>query len=188
MIGGLDFVMRSKVSMDSAKDKEDKCKVLLVVDLQPEFADTDGEYERILKFVRSNPGFDLVIGTKCLNPDGGPWDRYTDWVDCKDGGKPLEYAPDILMTKVGYGLDDYSRLDRDCEYYVMGYNTDACVLKIATDLFDRNFDFKVLIDYCYSSEGAETHKRGKEVLRDLMPKAILKGDIAFKMSDTLNSE
>lgn len=152
------------------------CKVLLVVDLQPEFADRDGEYERILKFVREQKGFDKVIATKCINPSGGPFERYTDWVDCKDGGKALEFDSDVVIEKIGYGLDSYDGLDRDCTYYVMGYNTDACVLKVVLDLFDRNFDFRVLVDYCYSSSSKVHHLRGLELLNDLVPLALMEGD------------
>lgn len=162
--------------MGNPDNYNEVCKVLLIVDLQPEFRDNDGEYDRILNFVRERKGFDLVIGTKCLNPDGGPWEKYTDWVDCKDSGKPLEFVPDIIMTKVGYGLDSYDKLDKECRYYVMGYNTDACVLKVVLDLFDRNFDFRVLADYCYSNSSREHHLRGLELLRDLVPGALMEGD------------
>lgn len=44
------------------------------------------------------------------------------------------------------------------------------------------------LDFVMRSKVNMDSVKDKEVLRDLMPKAILKGDIAFKMSDTLNSE
>ena len=103
-------------------------KILLVVDLQAEFADSDGEYERILNFVRSEIGnktYDRVIATKCLNRENSNFVRYSRWKKLIDGAAELEFAPDTVIEKISYGLTDYSMLPVDAHIDVVGYNTGA---------------------------------------------------------------
>lgn len=147
-------------------------KILLAVDVQPEFADSDGHYEKILEFIK-NSDFDEIVATKCTNHPNSAWEKYADWQDLMDGTKPLEFEADRVYEKIGYGMDDYSVLDRTAHYSIVGFNTGACVLKVALDLFDREYDFDVLADYCYSSNGAEHHAKGLWTLRNLMEKAVL---------------
>lgn len=146
--------------------------VLLVVDLQREFRDIDGQYERILNWVKTVKGYDKIIATKCLNSMDSPFVKYENWYDCIDSVCELEFQADKVIEKYGYGLIDYSKLSKTDTYNIVGFNTDACVLKIAMDLFDRNYDFKVLTDFCYSSNGLEHHQYGVELLQRLMSKAI----------------
>ena len=120
--------------------------VLLVVDLQREFRDTDGQYERILNWVKTVKGYDKIIATKCLNSMDSPFVKYENWYDCIDSVCELEFQADKVIEKYGYGLIDYSKLSKTDTYDIVGFNTDACVLKIAMDLFDRNYDFKVLTE------------------------------------------
>lgn len=150
-------------------------KVLLVVDLQPEFKDKDGQYERILQFVKEakNKGYDYVIGTQCSNSVDSPFMKYNNWSDCLDGCEPLDYEPDLKLNKQTYGLPSYGVLPMDNEYHIIGYNTDACVLKISMDMFDRNYDIKVLTDYCYSSSGSAQHSSGVKLLKHLMSDAVI---------------
>ena len=150
-------------------------KILLVVDLQAEFADSDGEYERILNFVKNaiaNKTYDKVIATKCLNSENSNFVRYSNWGKMIDGAAELEFTPDTVIEKISYGLTDYSILPVDAHIDVVGYNTGACVLKIALDLFDRNYNFTVLSSYCYSSSGLKHHKHGLWTLKNLMENAV----------------
>lgn len=140
-------------------------KVLLVVDLQPEFKDNDGQYERILEFVRTTKDYDRIIATKCFNLSSSPFIKYNAWNACLGEIKELEFTPSYIIGKSTYGLVDYDILDRDWEYDIIGFNTDACVFKIAMDMFDRKYDFRVLTQYCYSSNGLDSHLRGKAVLK-----------------------
>jgi len=63
-------------------------------------------------------------------------------------------------------------MGRDNMYTVIGYNTGACVMKVCLDLFDLEFDFRVLKDFCYSSDGAVAHYRGLSMLYNLVPNAV----------------
>ena len=147
-------------------------KILLAVDVQPEFADKDGNYERILKFIKDGD-YDEIVATQCVNSKDSAWVKYQDWTKLMDGAKPLEFDYDRKYEKKGYGLDDYSVLKKDAHYDIIGFNTGACVLKIALDLFDRGYDFFVLTAYCYSDSGEEHHKKGLWTLNNLLGKAVL---------------
>ena len=151
-----------------------KQEVLLVVDLQKEFKDKEGNYDRLLEYVRcAGAKYDSVIGTVCMNTPDSNFVRYGNWYDCMGYFIGLEYTPDITIVKHGYGLDDYNILSKDKHYYIMGMNTDACVLKVALDLFDKGYEFTVLGDYCASNGGLDHHVRGISLMQTLFPEAIV---------------
>lgn len=150
-------------------------KILLAVDLQKEFADKDGKYEDIIKFLKEavrGGGYDKVIATKCVNSGKSNFIRYNNWHKLVKGTSELEFEADEVIEKQSYGLVDYSMFPEDATIDIIGYDTGACVLKIALDLFDRDYDFKVLTKYCYSTGGKEHHERGVQILKDLMEKAV----------------
>ena len=146
--------------------------ILLAIDVQPEFADKDGNYPRILDFIK-NSGYDEIVATQCVNSPDSAWVKYVNWTDLMDGARPLEFEYDRKYEKVGYGFDDYSVLEREAHYDIVGFNTGACVLKVALDLFDKGYDFSVLVDYCYSANGKEHHDKGVWTLRNLLGSAVI---------------
>lgn len=148
-------------------------KVLLVVDLQPEFRDSDGQYDRILKFVRTTKDYDKIVATKCYNDVDSPFIKYDCWHDCLGKVEELEFKPDETIAKISYGLTTYSLLSLKHSYDIIGFNTDCCVQKIAMDMFDRGYDFRVLSQYCYSSLGLQAHLRGVESLKINIGKAFV---------------
>lgn len=151
-------------------------KVLLVVDLQPEFKDDDGVYNKILKFVRDNEKdseYASIVGIVCYNKDGSSFVKYTGWRKLITSRKGIEYNPDLEMHKIGYGLTSYDNLSKNFHYDIVGFNTDACVLKVALDLFDRGYDFSVLSKYCYCRRGKERHENGLQMLRYLVGDAVI---------------
>lgn len=150
-------------------------KILFAVDLQKEFADKDGKYEEILAFLNDavrGGGYDKVVATKCVNSNKSNFVRYNNWHKLIDGTSELEFKADEVIEKQSYGLTDYSMLPKDAEIDIIGYDTGACVLKIALDLFDRDYNFLVLSKYCYSTGGEEHHKRGLQILSNLLENAV----------------
>ena len=148
-------------------------KVLLVVDLQPEFRDNDGQYERILEFVKTTKDYDKIIATQCFNLSSSPFIKYGCWYDCQGKVEDLEFTPYFILAKSTYGLTDYTLLNEEWEYDIIGFNTDGCVLKIAFDMFDKGYNFRVLSQYCYCSTGIEAHTSGKAVLRNNLGTAFV---------------
>ena len=152
-------------------------KILLVVDVQPEFNNDDKEYNKIVDYIKhaKENGYDAVYATVCGNKPDGSYVKYSNWTDLLDGTKPLDFKADRVYYKTVYGLKESEYLDmgRDNEYTVIGYNTGACVLKVCLDLFDLEFNFRVLKDYCYSSDGAVAHYRGVSVMFNLFENAVI---------------
>ena len=148
-------------------------KVFLVVDLQTEFRDNDGQYERILEFVKTTKDYDKIIATQCFNLSSSPFIKYGCWYDCQGKVEDLEFTPYFILAKSTYGLTDYTLLDEEWEYDIIGFNTDGCVLKIAFDMFDKGYNFRVLSQYCYCSTGIEAHTFGKAVLKNNLGTAFV---------------
>lgn len=152
-------------------------KILLAVDVQQEFNNDDKEYNKIVDYIKhaKENGYDAVYATVCGNTPDGSFVRYSNWTDCLDGVKPLDFTPDRSYFKTVYGLkeSDYLDMGKDNEYTVIGYNTGACVLKVCLDLFDLEYNFRVLTDYCYSSEGPIEHYHGVAVMHALFENAVL---------------
>ena len=113
-------------------------KILLAVDVQKEFRDQDGQYDRIVSYIKNAAGkYDRIYATVCANKPDTPFVKNNVWLDCLDGVEPLAFSPDKVFVKYGYGFLDYSWLDPEDQYDIIGFNTDCCVLKVALDLFDR---------------------------------------------------
>lgn len=153
-------------------------RILLAVDVQQEFNNDDKVYNKILEYIKNAKAsgeYDAVYATVCKNKRDGSYVRYSDWNDLLDGVKPLEFEADKVYYKTVYGLqrEEYMEMGKDNQYTVIGYNTGACVLKVCLDLFDLEYDFRVLKDYCYSSDGAAAHYRGLSNLYNLMEKAVI---------------
>lgn len=126
-------------------------KALLVVDLQKEFTTdvTLSNYNRVLSYIKDS-NYDLVIATKFVSGNSN-FPKRLNWVF--KGNKPLEFNADLILEKTGYGLSEsqYNMLSKDYHYDIVGCETDACVLKIAMDLFDREYDFSILKEYTYTN-------------------------------------
>lgn len=141
--------------------------ILLAIDVQKEFSNNDGNYERIVNFINNAKEYDKIVATRYLNTLGSNFVKYLNYTKCIDGVYDLEFNPDLIIDKYGYGLKDYSIFSKENHYDLIGLNTDACVLKISFDLFDLGYDFNILTDYCYSSSGLDAHLRGIEVMKSV---------------------
>ena len=153
-------------------------KVLLVVDVQPEFNNDDEKYSKIVDYIKQakqSGGYEAVYATVCGNKPDGSYVRYANWNDLIDGVKQLDFEADRVYYKTVYGLKEaeYREMGEENEYTVIGYNTGACVLKVCLDLFDLEYDFRVLKDYCYSSDGPTAHYRGLSVMYNLFENAVV---------------
>ena len=147
--------------------------ILLAVDVQKEFQDQDGQYDKIVSYIKNAVGkYDLIYATVCTNHPDSPFVQNNVWLDCLNGLEPLAFSTDKVVVKCGYGFLDYHWLDIRDHYDIIGFNTDCCVMKVALDLFDRGYDFNVITDYCYCSGGNEEHQRGVGLMRDLLGQMV----------------
>lgn len=143
----LDF--KEKIDREIKNPRKQK-NVLLVVDLQKEFKDKNGQYEKILSFIKNNKyKYDEIIATKFIKGNLN-FQKYLKY-DFPNKTFDLEFNPDKIIEKIGYGIDDYSRLPKYYNYTIVGCETDACILKIAYDMFDKEYNFYILKDYVYTN-------------------------------------
>jgi len=158
--------------------------IVIVVDMQKGFA----RYDRTQKLTEKiadlldRKVFDCVIATKFLNDDNSTYENLLGWHRLKTD-EEQEIAP-AIMKNVDYVFDKYiynaitpTFVQKLCQandgiypekIYVIGADTDCCVLTIATALFENNIRPIVLTNYCDSNGGEESHIAGITCMKRLI--------------------
>lgn len=159
-------------------------RILIVVDVQNGFARTPDTKKVSLKIeeLLCRKLFDVVIATKYVNGSNSIYERLFNWnglVDAEQqklAGNIEEYV-DCVVKKTIYNCVDVSFIQKLCqmndgeyptEVYVVGIDTDCCVLTVATSLFEHNIRPIVLLNYCYSNGGDNSHQAGILCMRRLI--------------------
>ena len=152
-----------------------KYKILLIVDLQKEFADIDNDshnYNKLIQFVKENGNkgsYDKIIST-CFRNEENPNFRYNlNWYDCENSDiESLEYLDYVdksihsAFLKTGYGdrggwvistINSYNdTIPEDAEIHIIGCDLDASVMAVCFQLWDAGItNFRVLTEYCYTT-------------------------------------
>ena len=133
---------------------------ILVIDVQNGFVSDETRYvvPRIINLLDYFKE-DIVVATKFVNISGS---GYTDIMNCKE-------------------LESIIQKNNIEKVYLVGIDTDCCVLKTAIDLFEHNIEPIVLADYCASNGGKESQNAAITVLnRNIGKKQITYGDFKGK--------
>ena len=158
--------------------------ILLVIDMQNGFArykQTIDLTDKIKKLLDLGI-FDVVIGTRFLNSDNSMYEKMFGWSKLKTESereipKDLLKHMDYVEDKYIYNCVNSNFIQRLCQLndgefpqrvYVVGADTDCCVLTIATALFECNIRPIVLTNYCASNGGEESHKAGIRCMERLI--------------------
>lgn len=161
--------------------------ILIVVDVQNGFnrhEENHFEADKIVKLTQSGL-FDFIIATRFLNKEGSPYTKFLDW-------HQLQTSPEIDLIK---GINANLIVDKEIytcvnenflatlkehnegkmphHIFICGVDTDCCVLKIATDLFENGIMPITLTHYCFSNGGMKSHLAGIEVMKRLIGKKCL---------------
>lgn len=160
---------------------------LLVVDVQNGFVSDNTAYvvPRIKELIESKM-FDYIISTQFINPEDGPYIRYMNWHRLQDSPDidVLNFVKDnsdLIIKKNIYSavtpeFEKYISDKRIDSIFVVGIDTDCCVLKTATDLFEKNYDFKILVDYTASNGGEDSFNSALTVMRRMIgTSALIRG-------------
>jgi nicotinamidase-related amidase len=152
-------------------------EALLVVDVQYGFLNdyTDHIPARIASLIeRDRP--DPSLFTRFINEPESPYRRFLDWHACQaepETSIAEELTPYVeqerVFAKPGLtGIPDelkLSLIERKIErIWIVGIDTDMCVLKVAQDIFDLGIEPLVLVDCCASTAGLQAHLAGLAVL------------------------
>lgn len=169
--------------------------ILIVVDMQNGFNRYDQTHLLAKKVVElTNSGiFDKIIATRFLNREGNQYTRIINWhrlmtspdIDLVEGIKADEVVDKWIYTCV---TKEFMNLLEKCNdgeipthVFICGADTDCCVMKTATDIFEQSIMPIVLTEYCDSNGGPESHKAGIMVMNRLIgKKCIVPGKIESK--------
>ncbi len=158
--------------------------ILIIVDMQNGFArypQTIKLTNDIQKLLEQNI-FDVVIATRFLNDENSIYEKLFNWKKLKSDDEqaianPLKEHIDYVVDKYVYTCVNSSFIQRLCqlndgEYpkqvFIVGADTDCCVLTIATGLFENNIRPIVLTKYCNSNGGPNSHDAGLLCLKRLI--------------------
>lgn len=181
--------------------------IVLVIDMQHGFCTSDSceeTYRKAEAFILKN--FDkYYIFSKFINADKSPFREILHWrkmtKDTRDTDIALTLSPTIhfpIFDKNFYGIAQNEEVlshlkslnDRGLlgSLYVIGVDTDCCILKTAIDLFESGINVKVIKDLCNSSGGNKYHEAGLLCLERLIGRdnIILSNEINKQTSERID--
>lgn len=152
-------------------------KPLLIVDVQQGFINSFTHHipQRVARLLERGE-YDPILFTRFINLPDGPYQQFLDWHSCCSEPETTivpELEPfmrtDLVFSKPGLcGMPDelksYLIEQAIKQIFLVGIDTDMCVLKIAQDIFDLWIEPIVLTDCCASTAGLQAHLAGLAVL------------------------
>lgn len=158
--------------------------ILIIVDMQEGFicnAQTKQLKNSIVELLDKNI-FDVVIATRFLNEKDSIYEKLFDWKQLEQ--EEERRIQDDIMKHVDYVADKYiyncvntSFIQRLCQLnegiypekvFIVGVDTDCCVLTIATSLYENNIRPIVLTQYTGSTGGNKSHEAGLLCMKRLI--------------------
>ena len=154
--------------------------LLLIIDVQRAFINkyTECIPNLIQKHIQNNK-YDMVVLGKFVNNADSKFVKDLKWLGCMDNNEieiVLDCSNDYpIIERTAYSvynnkLEQILKENEIKTVYLCGLDTDACVLKTAVDLFENNYDVKVIKDLCASSGGTEYHNYGIKLLERFIGK------------------
>ena len=150
---------------------------LLVVDVQQGFLNEFTQHlpGRVAQLIDSGR-YQSLLFTRFFNTPDSAYRRLLDWHACT-GPPETSLAPELagysergrVFDKHGLAglppdLRAHLRELQASRVYVVGIDTDMCVLKCAMDLFDLGVEPVVWADCCASTAGLQAHLAGLAIL------------------------
>lgn len=176
--------------------------ILIVVDMQNGFAryeQTKQVGKKIVELLNTG-SFDYTIATQFINPERGLYRKVLHWekltkspeTDLIDGISVDKVLKKNIYTPVNQELIntmiEVNGGEKPNYVFIVGVDTDCCVMKTAVDLFEQDIIPIVLLEYCNSNGGEMANKAGIRVLERLIgKKQLVKGKItsALDLQDIL---
>lgn len=151
--------------------------LLLVIDLQKSFINNNTSEIplKVEKLIKNN-NFDYVAFTKFVNFDTCNFNTVLNYKGCMseedrrivvDTGNNKVFSKSIY-TALNDELINYIKDNNIDIIYLCGIDTDACVLKTAIDLFENNYNFRIIENCSMSHSGKEYHEFAIKMLRKLV--------------------
>lgn len=174
-----------------------KYKILLIIDLQKEFADVDNNlqnYNKLIQFVKENGNkgsYDKIISTCFRNGENPNFRCNLNWCECDNTNiDSLEYVSYIeklihtIIFKDGYSdrsdriisviKELNNTIPEDADIDIIGCDIDACVMAICFQLWDAGItNFKVLTEFCYTTAKDFTKEEVVKIMKRNFGKCIV---------------
>lgn len=161
--------------------------ILIVVDVQNGFNRSEQTHNLVDKIVEltNNGLFDKIIATRFRNKEGSQYTEFLNWhrlIDRPDIELVNGIKADVVIDKWIYTCinDEFMLLlnklndgEMPTHLFICGADTDCCVLKTATDIFEKGLMPIVLTEYCDSNAGPKSHDAGLLVMGRLIGKKCL---------------
>lgn len=150
---------------------------LLIVDVQSGFINSFTHHipQRIVRLIEQGDYAPLIF-TRFINETHGPYQQFLNWHSCSCEPE-TSIVPELelfaqaptVFSKPGLcgmpnDLAEYLQQQGIKQIFIVGIDTDMCVLKIAMDIFDIGIEPIVLTDCCASTAGLQAHLAGLAVL------------------------
>lgn len=152
---------------------------LVAVDVQRGFISDRTKY--VVPLIASLPQkkhFDFIVATQFQNMEGSPYTDIMHWrglmtPEAQQVAEEIAAISDIIIPKNRYTcfnekFEAFVRDNNIHKLYFVGIDTDCCVLKSASDCFEKNIPFEVLINYCASNGGEKSHQAAITVLNRMV--------------------
>ena len=171
-------------------------KIVLIIDMQDGFMDdeTESVNEKIGDLLKKAV-FDYSIATVYQNTPEGPLVKFRDWTrffsaEEQHLTETVGQCADVTLRKrrysaVGMDLIDVLKKQNGGELpeavFVVGIDTECCVLATALELFESGIRPVVLADYCGTTAGKVFHDAGLLSLTSLIgANNIYRGEVESK--------
>lgn len=161
--------------------------ILVVVDMQNGFARYDQTITKQIKGLLDLNIFDSVVATRFLNGTNSIYEKLFGWNKLESEDEQAlvdgyEDHIDFTFDKYIYNCVNASFIQKICQLndgiypekiFIVGVDTDCCVLAIATGLFENNIRPVVLTQYCDSNGGPDSHQAGLLCMKRLIGESQL---------------
>lgn len=157
---------------------------LFIIDVQAGFLTEETRHvvDKILHDIDTKK-YDYIMASRFINVQGSPFMEIMGWYEVASPDQ-VEINPFIykkankIISKNGYTAltteaKKYITKNNITEVYIVGIDTDCCVLGTAKDLFEFNKKTYIIKELCASTGGVESHKAGIKVLERLLGKQFI---------------
>ena len=149
---------------------------LVIIDVQKGFlSEETRQIPKRIEALLQKRTFAHVVGTQFINEADSPFCKLMGWNGLMDAASQqvdayVESVCERIFVKKTYScfteeFEKYLKENQIEKLYFVGIDTDCCVLQSATDCFESNLPFEVLLYYCASNGGAESEEAALRVMR-----------------------
>lgn len=151
--------------------------LLIVIDCQNAFVNNNTEkyVDKINLLIKSRK-YNHIVFTKYMNYSDSMFVKRLNYNGCMS-----EDEQEIVLDTNGYKVFEktiYSAYNNELSKYIKdneinrvflcGFDTEACVLKTALDMFENDIEVFVLKDYTMTTAGENMHNNAIEILKRLI--------------------